>query len=482
MMSPSIRASARLLLAGVLLALANGLANAAAAAPARPNVLFIAVDDLNHWVGHLGRNPQTRTPNIDRLARMGTAFTRAYCAVPACEPARGALMGGQRPWTTGLYYNGDQWKKYLPEGQGLSAQFLRAGYKVSGAGKIYHSDQYHASEWSEYMDSQGLSAHGRGVGKNDGFHLPMKHDLKDEDLMDWHTVNYCIDRLSRPASQPWFIACGLHKPHLPFAVPRKYYDAFPLAAIQLPPYLKDDLADVPPAGVRMAKPEGDHAQFVRDGNWKDAIQSYLASIAYTDMNLGRLLDALERSPHRDNTIIVFWGDHGWSFGEKDHWRKFALWEEPTRAPLIWVAPGVTRPGTLCDRPVDFMAIYPTLCELAGLPVPRHAEGRSLAPLLRDPRAAWEHPALTTHGYQNHTVRTADWRYIRYADGSEELYDHRADPYEWTNLALRPEHAATKAALARWLPANNAPHRGRGTAATGDEPAPKKAAKKKQAAR
>jgi arylsulfatase A-like enzyme len=305
---------------------------AAVAAPARPNVLFIAVDDLNHWVGHLGRNPQTQTPHIDRLARMGVAFSRAYCAVPACEPARGALMGGRRPWSTGLYYNGDKWKNFVPEGTGLTAPFLRAGYRVSGAGKIYHSDQYYPSEWTEYMDSQGLSATGKGVTKNEGFHDPLAHDLKDEDLMDWHTVNYCIDRLRRKDGQPFFVACGLHKPHLPFAVPRKYYAQFPLETIQLPPYLKDDLADVPPAGVRMAKANGDHAQFIRDGNWKNAIQSYLATIAYTDMNVGRLLDALEKSPERDNTIIVFWGDHGWSFGEKDHWRKFALWEEPTRAP------------------------------------------------------------------------------------------------------------------------------------------------------
>jgi hypothetical protein len=446
------------------------LAVMASAAPAaRPNVLFIAVDDLNHWVGYLGRNPQTKTPNIDRLARMGVAFRHAYCAVPACEPARGAMLGGRRPWTTGLYSNGDKWKTILPEGQGFTAPFLRAGYRVSGAGKIYHGDQYFPSEWTEYMDSRGLSATGAGVGKNDGFHEPMKHDLKDEDLMDWHTVNYCIERLNRQSDQPFLVACGLHKPHLPFTVPRKYYDLFPLEGIQLPPYKADDLADVPPAGVRMAKPGGDHAQFLRDGNWKNAIQSYLATIAYTDMNIGRLLDALDRSPQRDNTIIVFWGDHGWSLGEKDHWRKFALWEEPTRAPFIVVAPGVTRPGGMSSRPVDFMCVYPTLCELAGLPVPAHVEGRSIVPLLRDPQAPWELPAMTTHGYMNHTVRTEGWRYIRYADGSEELYDEARDPYEWTNLALKPEHAATKAQLAKWLPTTNAPHRGPGKADEGDEP-------------
>jgi len=161
------------------------VAGAHGATTAKPNVLFIAVDDLNHWVGFLGRNPQTKTPNIDRLAKMGVAFNNAYCAVPACEPARGALMGGRRPWSTGLYYNGDKWKTILPEGQGLTMPFLKAGYRVSGAGKIYHGDQYFPSEWTEYMDSKGLSATGKGVGKDDGFHLPMKHDLKDDDISDW---------------------------------------------------------------------------------------------------------------------------------------------------------------------------------------------------------------------------------------------------------------------------------------------------------
>jgi arylsulfatase A-like enzyme len=300
--------------------------------------------------------------------------------------------------------------------------------------------------------------------------------------MDWHTVNYCIERLNRKSEQPFFVACGLHKPHLPFAVPRKYYDMFPLETIQLPPYKKDDLADIPAGGLKMAKADGDHAQFVRNGNWKNAIQSYLAAIAYTDMNIGRLLDAFEKSPSRDNTIIVFWGDHGWSLGEKDHWRKFALWEEPTRAPFIIVAPGVTKPGGVCARTIDYMSVYPTLCELAGLPVPKHVEGPSIVSLLRDPKAPWDRPAITTHGYMNHTVRTEQWRYIRYADGGEELYNEKTDPYEWTNLATKPEFAATKAELAKWLPTQNAPHKGAGKADEGDDPAPAGKKKKKKAAR
>jgi arylsulfatase A-like enzyme len=202
----------------------------------------------------------------------------------------------------------------------------------------------------------------------------------------------------------------------------------------------------------MARPGGDHAEMLKSGRWKEAVQAYLATIAYTDMNIGRLLEALDKSAHRDNTIIVFWGDHGWHLGEKEHWRKFALWEEATRAPLIWVAPGVTRAGGVCERTVDFLSIYPTLCDLTGIPIPKHVEGVSIRPLLADPKAAWDRPALTTHGQGNHAVRSEKWRYIRYADGSEELYDEGKDPYEWTNLASKQELAEVKKDLARSLPA------------------------------
>ena len=421
----------------------------------RPNVLFIAIDDLNAWVTHLGTHPQVQTPNIDRLAKRGVSFSRAYCAVPACEPSRAALMHGQRPWTTACYYNGDGWKKLLPEGQGLSAQFLKAGYHVAGAGKIYHGNEYFESEWTEYMPHDAKLEHGEGVEKFEGYFEPLQHDLKDEDIGDWHAVNYCIERLQSKRKKPMFIACGLHKPHLPFAVPRKYYEPFPLDQIQLPLHRADDLDDIPERGVKMANPQGDHRKFLESGRWKNAVQSYLASIAYTDMNVGRLLDALDKSPHKDNTIIVLWGDHGWSLGEKSHWRKFALWEEPTRAPLIWSVPGVGTPGAMCSRPVDFMTIYPTLCELTGLSIPSHVEGPSLVNLLRDPMASWDHPAISTEGYMNHAVRTQKYRYIRYDDGSEELYDHDNDPNEWTNLAKRPELANVIESLKALLPKDNA---------------------------
>lgn len=438
-----------------------------AAEPAKPNVLFIAVDDLNHWVGYTGRNPQSKTPNIDRLSRRGVSFTHAYCAAPLCNPSRAALMSGKRPGTTACYQNEDNWKQYIPEGISLNATFKRAGYYVAGAGKIYHGSTYYPSEWDDYFDERSFGSEedaparrGRtkGIDKYEAYFTPLTHDIQDSDLSDWHIVDYCINQLQKPHDKPFFLACGVHKPHLPWVVPQKYYDMFPLETIQLPPYREDDLNDIPPVGIRMAKPAADHKRFLESGRWKAAIQSYLATIAYTDRNLGRLLDALDKSQDAHNTIICFWGDHGWHLGEKHHWRKFTLWEEATRAPLIWIVPGVTPANAICDRTVDFMSIYPTLCHLAGIPVPTHVEGANITPLLADPKATWDQPGVTTFGYMNHSVRSEAWRYIRYNDGTEELYDEAKDPYEWTNLATRASSAQEKSALAKHLPSRNLPAR------------------------
>ena len=423
---------------------------------ARPNVLFIAIDDLNHWVGYTGRNKQAQTPNIDRLSRMGVSFTNAHCASPLCNPSRAALMSGIRPSTSGCYQNDQDWKALIPEGKGLSHTFKQAGYSALGAGKIYHSNTYYPAEWTDYFNEKATGKGSGPIGKDDGFKQPMPHNLKDTDISDWHIADYCIEQLGKAHDKPFFLACGLHKPHLPWVVPKKYYDQFPLATIELPPYLENDLDDVPPSGVKMANPKQDHEFILANDRWKLAIQSYLASCAYTDMNVGRLLDALEKSPHKNNTIIVLWGDHGWHLGEKHHWRKFSLWEESTRAPLIWVAPGISTPNTICARSVDFMSIYPTLCALAGIQKPAHVVGENITPLLRDSKAPWSTPALCTFGYQNHAERSEQWRFIRYANGEEELYDEIADPYEWTNLANKPEHAAIKAELSRFFPMKNKP--------------------------
>jgi arylsulfatase A-like enzyme len=434
----------------------------AAAKATKPNVLFIAADDLNHWVGHLGRNPQTKTPHIDRLAQMGVTFTRANCAAPVCNPSRAALMSGLRPSTTGIYDNGQDWKPVIPKEQTLTTQFLKAGYEVFGAGKIYHSNDHRPGEWTEYAQEKSGKLQRHPSAKDDGVggikFYPL--DCRDEDMPDYGSVSYGIEKLNQKHEKPFFLAVGLHKPHMPFAVPKKYFDLFPLETIQLPPHRDDDLDDVPAAGVKMAKPEGDHAAIVKSGRWKDAVQAYLATIAFCDAQVGRLIEALQKSAYRDNTIVCFWGDHGWHLGEKLHWRKFALWEEAARTVFIWSAPGVTKPGGVCERPVDFMSIYPTLCDLAGLPTPAHVEGVSIRPLLEDPKAKWDRAAVTTFHKDNHSIRSETWRYIRYADGSEELYNHDQDPYEWTNLAKDPQYASVQADLARFAPKVNAAERPR----------------------
>ena len=425
-----------------------------AADAARPNVLFIAVDDLNHWVGYLHRNPQTITPNIDRLAARGVRFTRSYCAAPSCNPSRAALMSGLRPSTTGVYENNDDWRPHIPRELPLTTTFRNAGYYVAGSGKIYHGAYERHDEWDDYLADEGRDPAPQGDKGVGGIRFaPL--DCRDEDLREWKIVDYGIKQLQRDHDKPFLLTVGLHKPHMPWNVPQKYYDMHPLDEIVLPKHIEGDLTDIPPAGVAMAKPDGDHRKMLESGRWKEAVQSYLAAVTYADAMIGRLIDALDASDYRDNTIIVLWGDHGWHLGEKEHWRKFALWEEATRAPLIWVAPGVTRPDQVCERTVDFMSIYPTLCDLCGITTPTHVEGPSIRLLLADPAAAWDRPALTTHGRKNHAVRDEAWRYIRYADGSEELYDETADPYEWKNLATSGEQEQRKQAMATYLPKRNA---------------------------
>ena len=421
----------------------------------RPNVLFIAVDDLNHWVGHLGRNRQTKTPNLDRLAKMGVTFTNAHCAAPVCNPSRTALLSGMRPGSTGVYDNNNPYGSAVNVKQSLVTQFKDHGYATLGMGKLWHGglgfpEQWTATKSEEQKGAGGARVEDRSIG---GIAFGVIHG-DDSAVSDTQIANYGISELSKSHDKPFFLTLGFHKPHMPWNVPQKYYDMHPLDQIELPPTKEGDLADVPSAGLKMAKASGDHAAVLKSGRWKEAVQAYLAAISYLDGQVGRVLDALEQSPYKDSTIICLWGDHGWHLGEKEHWRKFALWEEATRAPMIWVAPGTTTPGGVCKSPVDFMTIYPTLCDLADIPIPSHVEGQSIRGLLKDPNAASSDVAITTFGQNNHAVRTDRWRYIRYADGGEELYDHSNDEYEWTNLAALPEHEGLKKELAEKLPARN----------------------------
>lgn len=424
-----------------------------------PNVLFIAVDDLNDWINPLGGYPRVRTPNLDRLAASGMLFTRAYCSAPACNPSRASLLTGVRPSTSGVYDNGQPWRPVMRDVVTLPQHFMTMDYHVVGGGKIYHGNYPDRASWHEYFKQPGdpspASRPANGIGGMDSHFDWGPLDVDDAEMGDSKVTTWAVEYLKSKRDKPCFLAVGLYRPHLPWYVPRKYFDLYPLADIVLPQVKADDLDDVPVIGRRMAKPEGDHRRVIETTNWERGLQGYLASITFADACIGRLLDALDASGEADRTIIVLWGDHGWHLGEKLHWRKFTLWEEATRVPLVIVAPGVMKRGTRCERTVSLLDLYATLAALCGSAPPKTVEGRNLVPLLKDPETPWEYPVVTTHGRNNHAVRSERWRYIRYYDGTEELYDHDADPMEWTNLAGKPEHESVKKDLAVWLPKINA---------------------------
>ena len=271
---------------------------------------------------------------------------------------------------------------------------------------------------------------------------------------DWQVADWIIGQLDKNHEKPFFLACGFFRPHLPWYVPQEYFDMYPIEKISLPNVKDDDLDDIPEAGWKMAKPEGDHARVIKHDAWRKAVQGYLASVSFVDDCVGRVVNALDKSPNRDSTIIVLWSDHGWHLGEKLHWRKFALWEEATHNVLMFIAPGEISPGGRCEVPVNLLDIYPTLIDLCQLTPKKELEGISLVPLLKDPKTKWERPTVTTHGRNNHSVRSQRWRYIRYADGTEELYDHTKDEMEWNNVAGNPEFVSFKQQLAEWLPSKN----------------------------
>ncbi|MCX6608085.1 MAG: sulfatase [Acidobacteria bacterium] len=443
------------------------------AAPAKPNVLFIAVDDLNDWISCLGGHPQSKTPNFDRLAAMGTLFTSAHCAAPLCNPSRAALMTGIHPSSSGVYTNNQPWRgaKLLAKAVTLPQYFTANGYRSIGSGKTYHDSYADPESWEAYFPTKKqqkpvdpkpakLPANGLPGGNLDWGPLT----VTDEAMGDHKVVDWVTGQMNAKQDKPLFLACGLYKPHLPWHIPQKYFDLYPLDSIILPKINGDDLDDVPPIGKKFAKPNGDHKMVTDAGLWKQGVQAYLAAIAFADAELGRLLDAYDKSEFKKNSVIVLWSDHGWHLGEKLHWRKFSLWEEATHNVLMMVAPGLTKPNTRCDRTVSLMDVYPTLVDLCGLPKRPELEGVSLRPLLTNPNAAWDRPAVTTYFRNNHSVRSDAWRYIRYEDGTEELYDRVKDPLEWKNLAADPKLAPVKLKLAKWLPtvnAENAPSDGRG---------------------
>lgn len=418
----------------------------------KPNILFIAVDDLNDWIGCLGGHPDVQTPNIDWLARKGVLFTNAHCCAPACNPSRTGIFTGLLPSTTGVYLNPQPFRKALPDTVTLTEYFMKHGYYAMGCGKLYHHKEEIPRSWHDY---QRIQLNTKPKDRPNDWRLdggPM--DISDDEMGDGKVANWAVEQLKKKYDRPFFLGVGIFRPHLDWFVPRKYFEMYPPEKIKLPIVNEDDLDDIPPIGKEIAECIDDHHTVKKYKQWGKAVAAYLACVSFADAMIGRVLDALQKSPYADNTVIVLWGDHGWHLGEKLHWRKFTLWEEATRCPFIIVAPGITKPGSTCQRPVSLVDIYPTLLDICGLAPKDGLDGKSLSPLLKNPKAPWDRPALTTYGRNNHSLRSERWRYIRYADGTEELYDHENDKLEWYNLADKPQYAEIKEQMARWLPKIN----------------------------
>jgi arylsulfatase A-like enzyme len=391
-------------------------------------------------------------------------------------------------------------------------QYLKTnGWFTTGLGKVFHKQMVEVREgvrqdwpdidhsWSRWIErrvganaDQGMAEHHARTdpvpaarrtlspySPNDGLFTFGVSRIPVEETFDFQNARFAADLIAKgratiidgrgqptevvlPPDQPFFLSLGLFLPHLPWVVPQEFLDRFPVAEMQvdseLVRWVTDDINDLPAGTARqwlgkdfdslLATGENLHGPGGVTEAWKSALQHYLASIAFADHCLGQVIDALERSPHRDNTVVLLWGDHGWNLGDKRRFRKQALWEGANHTTLLWRDPAATagHHGLVCNRLVSLQDIYPTLAARAGLPVPAHVHGRDLAPLLADPQAQWENVLLQTYNQGNHALRTATHRYISYADGGRELYDLRADPFEITNLATDHAHAAVVAAF------------------------------------
>ena len=430
------------------------------------NILFIVADDLNAWIGALGAHPQSRTPNIDRLAERGLLFERAYCTAPYCNASRMSVFYGLQPSASGIYHN----EAYTP-GPAPPTYFelLRArGYYTAAAGKVFHGTYDYASagrgllsqaEWIPVHDQsaqwdEAASAIPEPMPPARPLNRMFDFDRFDEvdpwnHLLDWgvlpegreaetpdaQVVAAASEFLTRAHQAPFLFAAGFYKPHLPWYAPQRFFDMHPLDDVIVPDVREDELDEVPPIPRGWALNPPDHATILRHNQWKHAVQGYLASISYCDAQIGRVVDALEASPAADNTTIVLWGDNGFHLGEKLHWRKFVLWEEATRVPLIIVPPRRSGlPARRIKEPVSLVDLFPTLFELSDLDAPADRDGRSLMALVKAETSPINRPVLTTWRRGNHSLRFSTWRYTRYSDGTEELYDQSSDPRERCNLA------------------------------------------------
>ncbi|MDZ4852531.1 MAG: sulfatase [Pirellulaceae bacterium] len=426
----------------------------------RPNILFIAIDDLNDWVGCLGGHPDAKTPNMDRLAQRGLLFRNAHCQVPVCMASRVSVFSGRLASSTGCYEFNAEFHEAstLANDIPIPLHFKRNGYATLGGGKLLHSGfQGRIAETFDVDLTQG-----RNPTPKQTMNWPLKawdygaFPDRDDQMGDYQLALKAAEFLKQKQDQPFFVATGFHRPHVPLIVPQKWFDLYDREKLTLPKAPIEDMSDIPESDITRQKAVApSHADVLEADKWRDFVHAYLACVSFVDHCVGVVADAALDGPNGDNILIVLWSDHGFHLGEKQHWAKRTLWEESSRVPLIFAGKGVPI-GKTSDATVGLLDIYPTLVEAAGLPALRNLDGISLLQLFKNPTEPWDRAVVSTWLPNNHVVIKDHWRYIHYKEGADELYDLSGDPDEFTNLAADPKFAELKASLARWLPKENAP--------------------------
>ena len=487
------RSLASILLATVAIFPAWVNAQEASASESRPNILFIAIDDMNDWAGFLDTHPQVQTPHMDSLATQGVSFTNAHVPAPICGPSRTAIMSGLWPTSNGIYTNAINYRRQMPHLVSLPEYLRQHGYYTMGVGKIFHTGEQAIPEgaFDEYgfrgssgspftKEELGLDKQtpfNRVVKNGKEYRLPLngfpadRHwrstntfdwgpvDVPDEEYSDTQKANWAIGKLGGNHEAPFFLAVGFDRPHQPLYNPTRFHDMYPVDSVELPKTIPDDLSDLPRSAREYAlapNTSGLHRSVAEYGQWEAAVSSYLASISYVDDLVGKIMAALEQSPYADNTLVVLWSDHGWHLGEKEHWGKATGWYRSTRIPFLVVPPGIHSPEgflphSVSARPVNLLDLAPTLADFANIPIRKEWEGKSLLPLVADPDLEWQSWTHTTFGRGDHTITTERWQYLHYFDGAAELYDLQNDPDEFVNLANDPDYAEVIEQLSQFVP-------------------------------
>ncbi len=462
----------------VTLGLVAALSASVSAATRKPNVLFIAVDDLNNHLGCYG-NPIVQSPNIDKLAASGVRFDRAYTQFPLCSPSRVSLLTGLRPDTTKIYDLQKDFRKEtnIPRVVTMPQLLMSNGWYVTRVGKMFHYgvpgqigepglDDPLSWQLAIFPRGRDKDEEDKVINLNRGEDNPNRNPNRprptnqlgaalawhesegsDDEFTDSLVADEAIRLLEESKEKPFFLGVGFYRPHVPWIVPKKYFALYPLEKISLPRGPANDRDDIPPGALWVKRPHYGRT----DEEARGAIRAYYASITYVDKQIGRVLDALDRLKLRDNTIVVLWGDHGWHLGEHGVWQKQSLFEESARVPLIIRMPGAKGNGQASSRIVESLDVYPTVAEFCDLKPPKNLAGKSLVPLLKNPTKSWDRPAYTqvrrgntNNFFMSYSVRTDRWRYTEWDGGARgaELYDHENDPQEFTNLAPDSKYAKT----------------------------------------